>query len=94
MVDQEAKIVSECLNLSAESELEAKSQDPIQNNEYFKKYIQLKKYLNKNEKKFIDLEQTHLKALRNMYSVLTKSQKMKLICNLNLDFTSILYRID
>lgn len=48
-------------------------------NDYFKKYIQLKKYLKKNETKFVDLEQANLKAIAQIYSILTTEQKMRLI---------------
>ena len=74
MIDQEEKLISECLEKSIESDI-----DSQQNNEYFQKYIQLKKYLQKNEKKFIELEKTHLKALRNIFSMLSNEQRMKLV---------------
>ena len=53
-------------------------ENPIAN-DYFKKYIQLKKYLKRTETKFVDYEQTNLKAIRQVYSMLTSEQKMRLI---------------
>ncbi|CAF0966627.1 unnamed protein product [Brachionus calyciflorus] len=48
-------------------------------NTFFKKYIKLKKYLRNNENTFIQLQQTHLKALKQIFSILTPEQKLRLI---------------
>ena len=84
MLDEEYKIISECLSDPVESDLEQlskqlKTVDNLEPNDYFKKYIQLKKYLKKTESKFGHLEQSNLKAIRQVYSLLSNEQKMRLI---------------
>lgn len=49
------------------------------NNIYFKKFIQLKKYLKRNENRFVELERANLKAIKQVYSLLSGEQKLKLI---------------
>ena len=84
MLDEEYKIISECLSVPVESDLEQlskklKTVDNLESTDYFKKYIQLKKYLKKTESKFVHLEQSNLKAIRQVYSLLSNEQKMRLI---------------
>lgn len=57
---------------------------------YFKKFIQLKKYLKKNENRFLDLERANLKAIKQIYSMLNGEQKLRLIrksCFISLFYT-------
>lgn len=50
---------------------------------YVKKYALLKQYLKKSEEKFVQLEQTNLKAIKQLYSLLTGEQKLRLLRNHN-----------
>ena len=49
-------------------------------NSYFKKYIRLKRYLQRNENKFILLEQQNVKAIKQLYDLLNNEQKRYLAC--------------
>jgi hypothetical protein len=77
LFEEEQRIVNECLATSIEDEQKQEANANAAN--YFNKYIQLRKYLNNNEQQFIDLQQTSLKAIRQVYSLLTNEQKLKLI---------------
>ncbi len=82
MLEEEQNIISECLSNSIEMEQQKFNEMKIQDlaaNDYFKKYIQLKKYLKKTETKFVDMEQANLKAIRQVYSMLNNDQKMRII---------------
>lgn len=82
MLEEEQNIISECLSNSIEAEQQKFNEMKIQDlaaNDYFKKYIQLKKYLKKTETKFVDMEQANLKAIRQVYSMLNNDQKMRII---------------
>ena len=82
LLEEEQMLISECLSNSIEAEQQKFNQmkiDDLAANDYFKKYIQLKKYLKKTETKFIDMEQANLKAIRQVYSMLTNEQKMRII---------------
>ncbi|RNA16501.1 rab GTPase-binding effector 1-like [Brachionus plicatilis] len=89
-IEEEQKLVQESLNVPVENDIESLKniQDQISDSNsiqsdpnltYFKKYIKLKKHLQNNEKKFIELEQTNLKALKQIFSILTPEQKIRLI---------------
>lgn len=78
LLEEEQRIINECIAAPLEAENSIKPTDNAQK-DYFNKYIQLKKYLYKNETKFVELEQAHLKAVRQVYSLLNTDQKMKLI---------------
>lgn len=67
--------MEELKNLQNQSNIDKNDQ----NLSYFIKYIKLKKHLRNNEKNFIELEQTNLKALKQIFSILTPEQKIKLI---------------
>lgn len=82
LLEEEQNIISECLSNSIEAEQQKFNEMKIQDlaaNDYFKKYIQLKKYLKKTETKFVDMEQANLKAIRQVYSMLNNDQKMRII---------------
>jgi len=82
LLEEEQNIISECLSNSIEMEQQKFNEMKIQDlaaNDYFKKYIQLKKYLKKTETKFVDMEQANLKAIRQVYSMLNNDQKMRII---------------
>jgi hypothetical protein len=57
--------VGECLAVPVAEEAAQKPGEEEQK-KYFGRYIQLKKYLYRSEQKFVDLEQTHLKAIRQV----------------------------
>ena len=76
---EEDRIVSECISKSVEDEETSQQLNDNDQKYFFNKYIKLKKYLYNNEEKFVELEQTHLKAIRQVYSLLSPEQKMKLI---------------
>ena len=78
LLEEEQRLINECISTPIETEDYIKPTD-IAQKDYFNKYIQLKKYLYKNETKFVELEQAHLKAVRQVYSLLNTDQKMKLI---------------
>lgn len=78
LMEEEKRIIDECISKSVEEE-ENSMLDDSKQKDFFQKYIQLKKHLYKNEEKFVDMEQTHLKAIRQVYSLLTPDQKLKLI---------------
>ena len=75
--------MTESLATAVDEDIEAyKSSDvahPAPDNNFFNKYISLKKYLKNNENKFIELEQKHLKSIKQIYQLLNKEQKMRLI---------------
>lgn len=80
--------MEESLNIPIESDLEnlkkiqnqiSDSSSVLNDQSYLKKYIKLKKYLRNNEKKFIQLEQTNLRALKHIFSILSPQQKLGLI---------------
>ena len=48
-------------------------------NVYFRKFIQLKRYLKQSEEKFVNLEQENLKSIKQVYALLTGEQKLRLI---------------
>lgn len=83
IIDQEQKLIDESFTGPIEADLEAFRTNNKNNSEidniYFKKFIQLKKYLKNNENKFIDLEQANLRAVKQLFSILTHEQKLRLI---------------
>lgn len=79
LLEEEQRIVNECLADPVTGDADQAPASESEQKQFFGKYIQLKKYLYKSEQKFIDLEQTHLKAIRQVYSLLSPEQKVKLI---------------
>lgn len=79
MLEEEQKLIDESFNVPIETEIENFTSQSNADNIYFKKFIQLKKYLKRNENKFINLQQMHLKAIKQIYSILTHEQKIRLI---------------
>ncbi len=75
---EERNLVEELLKNNL-GENENEDQENVKKNVYFKRFVQLKKYLKTNETKFIQLEQAHLKSIKNVYSVLTAEQKLRLL---------------
>jgi hypothetical protein len=51
------------------------------NNIFFKKFLAIKRYLENNEKKFIDLERKHIRAIEQVYNLLNSDQKKRLVPN-------------
>jgi hypothetical protein len=82
LMEEEERIVSECI-AEPGKDVEASNSEPDQNG-FFNKYIQLKKYLYKKDAKFIEMQQDHLKSIKMIYSMLTPEQKQKLIRNFDL----------
>lgn len=76
-MEEDQRILDECISRANENEVLLENEDDQK--KFFDKYIRLKKYLYKNEQKFIDLEQTNLKAIRQVYMLLSPEQKLKLI---------------
>jgi len=74
ILNEESKIIDECLKHPSESDLQS-----LKDNVYFNKYVKLKKYLKNSENKFIELEQKNIKAIKQIYSLLNKEQKFQLI---------------
>lgn len=79
LLAEEQRIVSECLSVPVAEEADQAPASECEQKQLFGKYIQLKKYVHRSEQKFIDLEQKHLKAIRQVYSLLSAEQKVKLI---------------
>ena len=66
-------------NLDIIDNTETTGNSEINENIYFKKFIQLKKYLRRNESKFLEIERANLKAIKQIYSLLNSEQKIRLI---------------
>ena len=83
---EENRIVNECLSKSNEqSATTTKDEDEdeedaaCEKHVILSKYIQLKRYLQRNEGRFVQLEQANLRAIRQLYTMLTREQKFNLI---------------
>jgi hypothetical protein len=84
MLEEEKRLIDEALNVAdsqADDQVttESEHQSTESTNVYFRKYIQLRKYLKKSERKFLNLESSNLKAIKQIYSLLTSEQKFRLI---------------
>ena len=77
MLIEDENLAQESLSTPLESDQPAAS-----NESYFKKYIRLKRYLQRNENKFILLEQQNVKAIKQLYDLLNNEQKRYLACKL------------
>ena len=76
--EEEQKIISDSLAKSVDEELE-KAEEDSNESVYFRRYVNLKKYIKKSESKFVELEQKHLKSITQIYNLLTSEQKLRLI---------------
>lgn len=62
-------------------DLDSHTDPELTDNIYFKKFIQIKKYLKRNENRFVELERANLKAIKQIYAMLNPDQKLRLIRN-------------
>lgn len=85
MLDEEKKLIDEALT-NEEDEIDDKKDDLMNTNIYFKKFIQLKKYLRRSEARFIELERSNLTAIKQVYTMLSGEQKLRLIRKYNYVF--------
>lgn len=80
MLIEDEHLAQESLSTPLESDQPAATN--ASNESYFKKYIRLKRYLQRNENKFILLEQQNVKAIKQLYDLLNNEQKRYLACKL------------
>lgn len=88
-MDEEKKLIEEALGLGGSGEEEvvdetaaaAIDKQLFENNIYFKKFIQLKRYVRRSEARFVELERANLRAIKQVYSLLNAQQKLQLIRN-------------
>lgn len=76
VLDEEKKLIDEALTKEDEDEID---DDLMNTNIYFKKFIQLKKYVKRSEARFIELERSNLTAIKQVYTMLNGEQKLRLI---------------
>ncbi len=76
--DEEKKIADELLG-SENTDDDNEVASNLDNNVYIKKFAQLKRYLKQSESRFVSLEQANLRAIKQVYSLLTGEQKLRLI---------------
>ena len=85
--EEEQKIITDSLAKSVDEELAATTRseaaESLNDDVYFKRYVNLKKYIKKSEIKFIELEQKHLKSITQIYNLLSSEQKLRLIRKFN-----------
>lgn len=76
--EEEKKLIDETLNSNLDTDGTEPTDIETSENIYFKKFIQLKKYLRRNENRFLELERANLKAIKQIYSMLNAEQKIRL----------------
>ena len=80
LINEDQALINESLSSSIDQDMsEQAAATGEQQQNYLKKYIGLKKYLKRNENKFIQLEMQNIKAIKQIFDLLTNEQRRSLI---------------
>ena len=79
LINEDKLMIDESLSSSIDQDISEQAASSEQQQNYFKKYIRLKKYLKRNENKFVQLEMQNIKAIKQIFDLLTNEQRRSLI---------------